>query len=276
MTRAETLSVRTPEGVTFRLLLAGPFHRMTAFLIDFCVVAAVGTSLQRATSVFSIFGRDASEAIAIILYFIVSLLYAGLTEWLWRGQTIGKRLMNLRVVDADGLRLRPSQVVIRNLMRSVDLLPGIYLVGATSCFFSSRGQRLGDLAARTAVIRIAPMNKPGLDHLQDDKFNSLAAYRHLTARLRQKVGPALASVALEAIMRRDELAPDARLEVFRDFSEYFKTVVPYPPDATDQIPDEQYVRNVVALLFKKSSQYASTSGLAQRDLGAAVQATSRD
>ena len=161
-------------------------------------------------------------------------------------------------------------------MRSVDLLPGIYLVGATSCFFSSRGQRLGDLAAGTAVIRIAPVNRPELDHLQDNKFNSLAAYRHLTARLRQKVGPAIASVALEAVIRRDELTPDARIEVFHDFVEYFKTLVPYPADATDQIPDEQYVRNVVELLFKKSPHVASTAGVVQRERDAAVQSTSRD
>ena len=57
MTRAETLSVRTPEGVTFRLLLAGPFHRMTAFLIDFCVIAAAEQVFGVPPLSFSIFGR---------------------------------------------------------------------------------------------------------------------------------------------------------------------------------------------------------------------------
>jgi hypothetical protein len=119
------------------------------------------------------------------------------------------------------------------------------------------------------------MSRPSLDHLQANKFNSLAQYRHLAARLRQKVGPELAGVALEAVIRRDELTPDARLEVFCDFGKYFKILVPYPADVTDQIPDEQYVRNVVELLFKRTPQTASTRHAESVD-GVVARATNHD
>ena len=84
---------------------------------------------------------------------MLSLIYAVVSEWVWRGQTVGKRLMGLRVVDARGLRLEPSQVIVRNLMRLLDALPALYLVGGIACVFSRHRQRLGDLAAGTVVVR---------------------------------------------------------------------------------------------------------------------------
>ena len=74
-------------------------------------------------------------------------------EWYWRGQTVGKRVLKLRVMDEQALRLEFSQIVVRNLLRFVDFLPGLYLVGGTACVLSRRFQRLGDLAANTIVVR---------------------------------------------------------------------------------------------------------------------------
>ncbi len=254
MTLSETVLIRTPEGIEFTLPLAGPLHRMIAFIIDFAVILSAGIALQSATSFLRLFSEDAFQAVAMVLYFATSVSYGALTEWLWRGQTIGKRLLNLRVVDAGGLRLQPAQVVVRNLMRFVDFLPGLYLVGGVSCFLSRRRQRLGDLAAGTLVIRTPAHRLPGVEQLLGNKFNSLGGQRHLAARLRQKVAPELAWLALDAVVRRDELQPESRLGLFHDFAGYFKDLVPYPAEVVDQIPDEQYVRNVVEVLFKRTSR----------------------
>ena len=89
------------------------------------------------------------------------------------------------------------------------------------------------------------MSSPDLSHLIGAKYNSLAEYRHLAARLRQKVTPDVASVALESLLRRDQLDPAARLGVFRDLAVYFRSLVAYPAMATEQLSDEQYVRDVV-------------------------------
>jgi hypothetical protein len=59
-------------------------------------------------------------------------------EWRWRGQTIGKRVLRLRVVDAQGLRLHFTQVVLRNLLRFVDMLPA-HLDGRSRLPASPRG-----------------------------------------------------------------------------------------------------------------------------------------
>jgi uncharacterized RDD family membrane protein YckC len=244
------LKIRTPEGIEFALPLAGPVSRMLAFVVDIGVVVTIGTVLKQALGPLGFFGKDFLDAIHIVSYFVISLAYMALAEWLWRGQTVGKRLLGLRVVDAGGFRLEPSQVIVRNLMRFIDGLPALYLVGGITCLVSRHRQRLGDLAAGTVVVRAPKLSRPDLDQLLGGKYNSLAEVRHLAARLRQKVRPEMGSVALEALLRRDEIEPEARLELFGDLARHFKGLVEYPAEVVEQMSDEQYVRNVVEVLFR--------------------------
>jgi uncharacterized RDD family membrane protein YckC len=88
--------------------------------------------------------------------------YFVLLEWLWNGQTIGKRRAGLRVIGTDGEPARFTAVLIRNVLRLVDFLPAWYAVGVVLIFLTPRSQRLGDLAGGTYVVR-AP--KPRLDWL---------------------------------------------------------------------------------------------------------------
>ncbi len=226
---------------------------MLAFAVDLAVIAAAGTLLARLAAPLQLISADAEQTAITVLYFALSLLYGILTEWLWRGQTIGKRLLGLRVVEASGLRLRPSQIVIRNLLRFIDMLPGLYLAGGACCVLSARRQRLGDIAAGTIVIRIPDRIAPDVDQILGRKFNSLAEVRHLAARLRQKVPAEVAYLCLDAILRRDQIQPAARLVVFREFAGYLKTLVPYPADIVEQLTDEQYVANAVDVLFRRTT-----------------------
>lgn len=247
-----TLAIRTPEGIEFALPLAGPVSRMLAWLIDMAVVMTIANLAEKALAPLGFLGKDISDAIRMVAYFVISLAYMAAAEWLWRGQTVGKRLLRLRVVDAGGLKLEPSQVIVRNLMRFIDALPALYLVGGISCLASGRRQRLGDLAAGTVVIRAPKLDRPDLDQLLGGKYNSLAEIRHLAARLRQRVRPEVGTLALEALLRRDEIEPRARLKLFGEMAGYFRSLVPYPPEVSEQLSDEQYVRNVAELLYRKN------------------------
>jgi len=247
--RELNLTIRTPEGIEFSLPLAGPFSRMLALAVDLAVIAAAGRLLEQLAAPLVVLGVDFAGAITIVAYYAMSLIYAALAEWLWRGQTIGKRLFGLRVVDASGLRLEPAQVIVRNLMRFVDLLPAAYLVGGIACVLSRRRQRLGDMAAGTVVIRTARPGRPDLSQVLGGKYNTLAESRHLAARLRQKTSPEAARIALETLLRRDRLSADARAEVFRELAEYFREVATYPPEMTEQLPNEAYVRDAVEILY---------------------------
>ncbi len=159
-------------------------------------------------------------------------------------------MLRLRVVDAQGLRLQFNQIVMRNLLRFVDCLPLLYFVGGVACLMNRKCQRLGDLAANTIVVRYPRVTEPDLEQLLAGKFNSLRQYPHLEARLRQRISPAEAVVLLQALLRRDEFDPEARVELFHELAEHFRAKAEFPPEATDGITDEQYVRNVTDVLYR--------------------------
>jgi uncharacterized RDD family membrane protein YckC len=254
MARTNTLLIRTPEGVSFTLDLAGPITRFFAWGIDFGCIVVVASAVLIAVQVWSVITPDLAAAAGILLYSGVTVGYGILMEWFWRGQTLGKRLMRLRVVDAHGLRLQFSQVVIRNLIRVVDALPALYLVGGLTCILSRRVQRLGDYAANTVVVRMRPRVAYDIKSITAGKYNSFREFPHIEARLRQHTSPAEAALAFQALMRRDELDPQQRVILFRRFAGHFKSLVTFPGDATFGLTDEQYVRNVVNSLFRTQTK----------------------
>lgn len=246
------LTIRTPEGVAFSLPLAGPFSRFLAWLLDVACVYVIAKIAGTMVNLLGFISMDISQALSIITFFAINIGYAIMLEWYWNGQTLGKRVVGLRVMDIRGLRLRFGQIAIRNLLRAVDSLPLFYLLGGLISLFSRHGQRLGDLAGNTIVVRTDKLAEPQLDRVLDqNRYNSLRSHPHLAARLRQRIGPREADLALQALVRRDELDPDARVTLFRSMADYFKRKVAFPHEAVSAISDEQYVRDVVDLLFKK-------------------------
>ena len=244
------LLLQTPEGVRFRFRLAGPATRLFALYIDFACILLLSSFISSGLSLLKVVSADLFLATETIAYFVLTIGYFMSLEWIFRGQTLGKRVMKLRVVDADGLRLRFSQIVVRNLLRAIDMMPGLYTVGGIALLLSPRLQRLGDIAANTIVIRTNTETIPDLEPLLGGSYNSLRSHPHLAARLRQVVQPEEARIALDAIFRRDELKPDARIDLFSELAAYFRSVVSFPEESVIGLTDEQYVRNIVDLLFR--------------------------
>lgn len=262
--KSASLEIRTPEGVAFSLPLASPISRCLAWLVDGVVMLALMIVLSIAVGLLAVafvmvpvvnrFLLDFAMAIQIFLGFTVSLFYPIVLEWLGNGRTPGKRLLGLQVVDERGLGLTLKQIMVRNFFRIIDMLPSLfYLVGAVSCLLSRRCQRLGDIAAGTLVVRRLRHPEPTLERvLASGGFNSFARWPHLEARLRRRVRPEEARIALEALLRRDALEPGARLEVLGRVADHFRAYAEFPEEATLGLSDEQYVRNVVDTLYRKT------------------------
>jgi uncharacterized RDD family membrane protein YckC len=96
-------------------------------------------------------------------------VYLGVVLWYYFvlevavGQSVGKRLLGLRVTRADGSRPSAAAISVRTLLRLVDWLPFLYLVGFIAMLATGeRRQRLGDLAAKTRVTRALPVGNRGL------------------------------------------------------------------------------------------------------------------
>src|SRR5881296_3270092 len=109
-------------------------------------VRGLTSSLRMILGLFGLISSNIAAAAFTLGYLIISFGYGIFFEWAWRGQTIGKRLLRLRVVDAEGVRLQFDQIVTRNLLRFVDMLPALYFVGGVSCWLNRKCQRLGDVA----------------------------------------------------------------------------------------------------------------------------------
>ena len=246
----KTLRIKTPEGVVFTLQLAGPIPRFLGWSVDMLAIAVLSSVINSILGVVGAISQDLAMAAGVLGAFLISIGYGITMEWYWQGQTLGKKLLRLRVLDIQGLHLQFSQVVIRNLLRFIDTLPLFYTVGGLTCLLSPKAQRLGDIAANTIVVWNPKLAEPDLNQILGGKFNSLAGYPHLAARLRQKVTPDEAAVALQAVLRRDELEDGARVELFARIADHFRQLVPFADEANEGISDEQYVRNVVDVIYR--------------------------
>jgi uncharacterized RDD family membrane protein YckC len=152
----DRLSIDTPENILLDADIAGFGTRCIAAILDYLLllVAMIVIGLLYLQSV-PMGDRDETGTIAILvlIQFILIAFYHLFFEFIWNGQTPGKRWVGIRVVQSNGLPVTVSAVLIRNLVRLFDFLPFFYAIGLLVMFASKHTQRLGDLAARTIVIR---------------------------------------------------------------------------------------------------------------------------
>ncbi|MCB1025012.1 MAG: RDD family protein, partial [Acidobacteria bacterium] len=168
----ETLIIETPERVPLAFALASIGNRFLAVAIDHFIQYL--SIFLIAWAFISITGLDSAAggpglipllselpkwtiAILIIIVFLIFAGYFILFEWLWNGQTPGKRLLKLRVIREDGRPITLWEAIARNLLRIFDAAPGfvlpVYSVGLIAVFANTRDQRVGDIFAGTVVVR---------------------------------------------------------------------------------------------------------------------------
>jgi uncharacterized RDD family membrane protein YckC len=143
-----TRRVATPEGIELTLRLAGPVPRALAWSADLLLRAAIVLLVQLLAAYF---GRAGWGVVLIAAFFVEWLLPAAF-EARWGGQTPGKRLFGLAVLNDDGTPVRWPAALTRNLLRAADFLPLLYGVGLIAILMNRDFKRLGDLAAGTVVV----------------------------------------------------------------------------------------------------------------------------
>ena len=247
--RPSRLSIETPEGVVFSFELATPVTRALAWSVDTAAIVLGNMIVGQIAKLVAKMNADVASAVSVVGFFVISVVYAMVLEWRWRGQTIGKRLFGLRVLDVHGLRLDFPQIALRNLLRVIDMLPLFYLVGGLTCVFSRNAQRLGDMAANTIVARERQVEIPDIEQIAPAKYNSLLAQPHLAARLRSVVAPESAALAVRAVTLRDGYDPLARIILFRELAAHFRSLVEFPEEVVENLTDEQYVRSVLRVIY---------------------------
>lgn len=164
MSYEDKVRIETPEGVDLELVLAGLGSRMGAGLID-------GSIRWGGLIIFAIavgyltrgLGPLAFAGIYAPVFLLVEIGYDIAFETINNGRTIGKRAFGTRVVRSGGEPIEFRASAVRNILRLIDGLATLYAAGIISILFTSRNQRLGDLAAGTLVIRdrsLEPVQEP--------------------------------------------------------------------------------------------------------------------
>jgi uncharacterized RDD family membrane protein YckC len=143
--------VITPEGVPLQLPAAGPVPRALAWLIDLMVRVGVLTLMSPLLALLGGLG----QGLYLGLMFLMFWAYPIILE-VWLGQTLGKKAVGLRVIARDGAPLGWMAAIVRNLLRTVDMLPFGYALGLICCLYDPYGRRLGDLVAGTLVVHLPP------------------------------------------------------------------------------------------------------------------------
>jgi uncharacterized RDD family membrane protein YckC len=237
-------TVLTPEYVEFRFTLAGIYSRFLAWLLDALIVimgsSAVLIGLNMAMAVFPGF----ASALSIVVYFLVDWGYAIALETAWSGQTVGKRVMNLRVIQESGVRIGFYHAALRNLARPVDRLPVLYLVGGITALVSRSHQRLGDMLAGTIVVRERRLKVPSA--LGTTGQEELLADPLFVSRVK-KLSTEEREVILSAALRREELGMEARLQLFAALSARLQGALAM--DKPAHLSDEKWTLLVASALI---------------------------
>jgi uncharacterized RDD family membrane protein YckC len=144
--------VEIPGGIHLEAQVVGPVPRIFAFAIDLVIRGIILAAVSIASIPLGAGGMGGG--FFLIFLFGIEWLYPVMFELLARGQTPGKKMLGIAVVNDDLSPVTLGTSLVRNLLRTIDFLPLFYLAGLVTMLSNRRFQRLGDLAAGTLVISI--------------------------------------------------------------------------------------------------------------------------
>lgn len=202
----------SPEKAILDFRLAGIGSRILAHLLDLVLIFATIMIVSIMAQVMSMADEGIGTFIILMSSFLIPFLYFILFEWLWNGQTIGKKALGIRVMMEDGTPITFPAALGRNLLRPADFLPVMYFAGIVTIFTNPRSQRLGDLVAKTVVAH----------HRRVDVIETLAPHALTVHPFESHVGD-LRGMSLEEYdaLRRlcdrfPDLSPDIQVKLLQE------------------------------------------------------------
>lgn len=153
------LSITTTQNVNINFEAASLGERILAYLLDLVIWIAYSVVLRIILNLIGfdslLSGMDNWSVMTIytILYLPV-IFYALVMESLLEGQTVGKKIMKIRVIKIDGYQAGFGDYLIRWIFRLIEVTPPLSFISIIAMMVNKKTQRLGDVAAGTAVISL--------------------------------------------------------------------------------------------------------------------------
>ncbi|MBT8241402.1 MAG: RDD family protein [Acidimicrobiia bacterium] len=219
-------AVVTPQAVLLEFRTAGIGSRVLAKVIDLAI--QLGLLIVVAIISGTVSG-SASFIVGAVGIFLVIFVYPA-TEAVMNGQTLGKRVLSIRVITTDGGPVRFRHAAIRSLIGFLELfvlLPG-GPIALSSALLTKRSQRVGDLVAETLVIR------DKTDPTNPVFFNPPAGAEHLALNLdTTRLTHPQYGVLRQFVLRAWELDPEARIDLAEDLCQKLAAVGIVQPPGVD-------------------------------------------
>jgi uncharacterized RDD family membrane protein YckC len=255
--------ILTPEHVEIRLEPAGLGSRFIAVVIDFVLVTALSATIAQLT----LLALPAAAATMVRALALLALTwgYHVYFEVKHQGQSPGKRLAGIRVVDGRGLPLGVEQSFVRNAVRVLDALPIGYAVGALVCHFDPLHRRLGDIAADTLVVREAGATEYERRSSRARTFNSLRTPRMLRL-MRHRVGLEEREFLSTLCLRAEALEDRARFDLMDEVGRHYRAKLGIDDP---HLSGENLVRGLTGILFSEAAPLRSEGGRGIAEAGRA-------
>jgi uncharacterized RDD family membrane protein YckC len=232
-------NVHSPEHVLIELRPSGLGSRLGAFGIDGAILLGVLSLLGTAGGLLPQAIRGLFVATTS---FVVIWGYHVFFEVLWNGQTPGKRIFRIRVVDGRGLPVDLAQSLVRNVVRILDLFP-LGGVGLLCALLDAEHRRLGDWAADTLVVAEEQLALPESASLGARRFNSLRTPR-LIRLVDHRLGLEDRELLFALCLRAPQLSDRARYELFEQVGEHYRAALGIDDP---HLHGESIVRGIAAL-----------------------------
>jgi uncharacterized RDD family membrane protein YckC len=247
----DKLIIDTPEQVQLEFALAGIGSRFMALFVDtliqFIVVVLALIVLAFLGAGFSLSPEAGKWVLAlyIIAGFVLYWGYFAIFETVWKGQTPGKRKAGIRVIRDFGREITAKEAIARNLLRTIDSLPGVYAVGILSIFLSPQNKRLGDYVAGTVVVHDRPPEESRpFWNTREDVQVSFPGIENIT--------PQEIQVVETFLLRRLDLPPGVRVESAKRIADHLCTKLQVKDEDK---PDLENFLELVVRQFRKSAGY---------------------
>lgn len=144
-------TIETAQNISIKQNVAPLSTRIGAFFIDYLLIILYSFLVAILVNALGLENTSVQITSYVLLY-LPAFLYSLLLETLFNGQTLGKHLLQIRVVKIDGSKPTFGNYLIRWVLRPIDLFLGSGSVAILTILLNGKGQRLGDIAGKTTVI----------------------------------------------------------------------------------------------------------------------------